>query len=264
MEKNVDFSVLDSSTNHIVVQINKVGSTQWRMSYFYGFPERSRRRDSWEFIKFLAGKSSMPWCILGDFNDMLYTSDKKGAHAHPRHLLNGFGNTIEACQLLELELKGGNYTWEKSRGSQNWIRERLGRAFATKAWWSFFPLCNLTIHHTISSDYEAINLDLCSLSHSKQQFRFYFENTWIKEKSFSSDVTKFWKSLNPTHILPKLISVTSFMEKWGRNFFHKFFDRVKKKKEEISLYDREDEDSVQKYFVTCSELNNLLIHGELY
>lgn len=123
-----------------------------------GFPERARRRESWEFIKWLAGKSALPWCILGDFNDMMHSTDKKDQHAHPQFLLNGFSQTIEECHLVELDLKRGNYTWEKSRGSSSWVRERLDRAFATANWWHIFPLCNLSVHHTICSDHEPINL----------------------------------------------------------------------------------------------------------
>ncbi|XP_074335942.1 uncharacterized protein LOC141673107 [Apium graveolens] len=263
--KNFDCSVLDSSANHIDVQVNSFGNVQWRMTCFYGFPERSRRRDSWNFIKSLAAKSDMPWCILGDFNDMMYAADKKGDHAHPQYLLNGFSSTIKECHLMELDLKGGNYTWEKSRGTQNWVRERLDRAFATEAWWHMFPLCNLTVHNTICSDHEPILLELISTSHSKQQFRFRFENTWLKEDSFTVDVTNFWKSLKPTHLMPKLISVSSFMAKWGRNFFHKFRDKVKHKKEEVNLYaDCEDEEGVRKFFEATNQLNDLLSHEEVY
>lgn len=50
--------------------------------------------------------------VLGDFNDLLYSSDKKGAHPHPKYLLKGFSNAAEKCSLAELDLDGGCYTWE--------------------------------------------------------------------------------------------------------------------------------------------------------
>ncbi|KAL8158345.1 hypothetical protein AgCh_002874 [Apium graveolens] len=60
------------------------------MTCFYGFPERTRRRELWSYIKEIAG------------------------------LLDGFRNTVEDCELIELDLTGGNYTWEKSRGTKDW------------------------------------------------------------------------------------------------------------------------------------------------
>lgn len=41
---------------------------------------------------------------------MMYATDKKGAHAHPQHLLNWFCKTNEDCHLIKLDLKGGQYT----------------------------------------------------------------------------------------------------------------------------------------------------------
>lgn len=102
---------------------------------------------------------------------MMYALDKKGTHAHPQYLLNDFCSTIKECQLMELDLKGGNFTYEKSRGSNNWIREILNRAFAIKTWWHMFPLCNLKVHH-ICSDHEPINLDLVSILTQNSSFAF--------------------------------------------------------------------------------------------
>lgn len=101
-----------------------------------------------------------PWCIWGDFNDMLYEADTKGNSLHPRSLLEGFRNTIESWQLSELDLSGGRYTWEKSRGTKDWVRERLDRAFATAGWWTKFHLYNLSLHHAAVSDHEPLCLEL--------------------------------------------------------------------------------------------------------
>lgn len=108
---------------------------------------------------------------------------------------------------------GGRYTWEKGKVTENWVRERLNRAFATDVWWNIFPLCTLSVFHAVISDHEPIKLNLFNTSVTKKQFRFKFENTWLKEVDFVSDVSRFWQDMPPIHLLPKLISVSSFMAK---------------------------------------------------
>lgn len=50
-------------------------------------------------IRRLARISTIPWCILGDFNDLMYDSDKRGVHPHPLPLLEGFGKAVEDSLL---------------------------------------------------------------------------------------------------------------------------------------------------------------------
>lgn len=52
----------------------------------------------------------------------------------------------------------------------------------------------------------------------------------------------------------------------GRNFFHKFRDKVKKEKEIINNFiSRSDEDDIKWYFVEKEKLNDLVVlHEEIY
>lgn len=232
---------------------------------FLWVPKRERRQASWDFLRYLATKSQLPWCIFGDFNDLLYSTDKIGKHPHPNSLLSGFKNAVEDCSLAEVDLKGGCFTWEKSKGTTEWVRERLDRAFANDSWWQMFLLCTLMIFHAVVSDHEPIKLELVNTSLSKKQFRFKFENTWLKEESFYADVVKHWKNLPTIHLLPKLISVSSYMAKWGRTFFHKFRDKVIKQKAIIDqLKNREDDDGIQLYLDEKEKLSDLLLNEEIY
>lgn len=67
------------------------------------------------------------------------------------------------------------------------------------------------------------------------------------------------------NILPKLISVSSFMARWGRNIFHKFRDKVKRQKEVLSsLVNRTDLEGVKQYFIEQDKLHEMLLHEEIY
>lgn len=155
-KQSMKCEVFDSSSNHVDIIATEGSSITWRLTCYYGFPERERRREAWDFLRLLASKSQLPWCIIGDFNNLLCISDKKGKHPHPLSLLNGFKQTIEECLLLEVELTGGSFTWEKSKGTQDWVRERLDRAFATDSWWHLFPMCTLLVFHAVVSNHDPI------------------------------------------------------------------------------------------------------------
>lgn len=179
--------------------------------------------------------------------------------------MEGFKAVLEDNFLTELDLCGGRFTWEKSRGTKDWVKERLDRAFATTSWWRKFPLCKLTMYHTSVSDHEPILLDLFNVSISKKFFRFKFENTWLKEPNFHTEVMNFWADIPSMHLLPKLISVSSFMEKWGRNFFHKFREKIKQEKEIIvNLVNYTDEGNVKLYLEAKEKLNEILKQEEDY
>lgn len=176
-KRSAECSIVGYSQNHVDLVFTENNIQKWRLSCFYGFLERARRSQSWELICNLAQLSNLPWCIVGDFNDLLYATDKKGIHPHPEYLMRGFRNAIDSSSLAELDLNGGSYTWEKGRGTREWVQERLDRAFANMGWWTLFPLCKLKVITTTVSDHDAIFLELLSLEVPKRVFRFKFENT---------------------------------------------------------------------------------------
>lgn len=105
--------------------------------------------------------------------------------------MNGFKQAIKDRLLVEVDLLGGKFTWEKSKRTADWVRERLDKAFSTKSWWQLFLLCTLSVFHAIVSDHEPIKLTLVNTTITNKDFRFRFENTWLKEATFHFDVSKF-------------------------------------------------------------------------
>lgn len=57
--------IKDSSENFIDVEVTVDQVGCWRYTGFYGYPERSRRRDSWNLLLDLSRRSNTPWCVLG-------------------------------------------------------------------------------------------------------------------------------------------------------------------------------------------------------
>lgn len=108
----------------------------------------------------LASKSELPWCVIGDFNDMMYTHEKRGGRSQPNSLLIGFTDTLQECGLVDLGFVGENYTREKSRGQHNWIQERLDRGVANHAWSELFPSAKVQVIEVATLDHLPLYLQL--------------------------------------------------------------------------------------------------------
>lgn len=83
-------------------------------------------------------------------------ADKWGGAAHAPSLMAGFQAAIDDSHLVDIDLQGGKFTWEKSRGTIDWVKERLDRAFASREWLHLFPLCKLSVIHSVASDHDPI------------------------------------------------------------------------------------------------------------
>ena len=77
-KKEDTVSVLGSSSNFINVQVTIEQLGTWQFTGFYGHPGQNRRRESWAMLRQLVVSSALPWCIMGDFNNLLALSKKRG------------------------------------------------------------------------------------------------------------------------------------------------------------------------------------------
>ena len=88
-DSSLSCSISGFSNNHIDLIITE-STGDWRLTGYYGFLERHKRRASWTLLRALAIRSSLPWVCIGDFNDLLSPSDKKEGVAHPNWFFHWF------------------------------------------------------------------------------------------------------------------------------------------------------------------------------
>ncbi|CAJ2661731.1 unnamed protein product [Trifolium pratense] len=208
--------VLNYSRNFINLIVEEKEGEEWRLTCYYGYPERGRRRQAWELLKELRDMSDLPWCIIGDFNDLLSQDDKKGTHPHPNWLCNGFRNAVSDCDLTDIQLEGYPYTWIKSRGSPNVIEERLDRAMVNPEWLMIFPkakLLNLLASH---SDHSPILLQNTPMVRHGKTYSFRFENIWLKEDDVEEVVVAGWGRERGIDITSRTSRCADKLQGWGR------------------------------------------------
>lgn len=76
----------------------------------------------------MARDSNLPWYVIGDLNNIKSHEDKHGGSQYPEWLIDGFNEVLTATRLLDMDLVGYQFTWEKGRGTEEWMEVRLDRA----------------------------------------------------------------------------------------------------------------------------------------
>ncbi|XP_057793280.1 uncharacterized protein LOC131009894 [Salvia miltiorrhiza] len=208
--------LLSFSSNHIDMQVTDT-TGEWRLTGFYGYPERGRRRDSWNLLRRLKDVNTLPWVVMGDFNDLLDPGDKRGSVPHPNWLFNGFREATLDCGITDIALNGYPFTWSRGIGTQNFVEERLDRAMATDNWKSLFPnVIFIPVTVTIS-DHTPILLKCDGMYVPPPRRRFFFENKWCTEPELPQIIRDCWINLRGIDIIDRLAAVSESLSTWASN-----------------------------------------------
>lgn len=135
--------LLSFSRHHIDMEINIAGLIPWHLTGLYGEPDRAQRKKTWDLLRHLAQDSNLPWCCIGDLNNVVSQADKYGGAPYPQWLIEGFNETLLDTGVYDMNLVGHQYTWERGRGTEDWTEVRLDRVFTNSSWIELFPLAKL-------------------------------------------------------------------------------------------------------------------------
>ena len=75
-KSEVKLDVLNFIENHILAKVVEEDGFTWFFTGFYGWPEASEKKKSWALLSHISSFVDGPWCCVGDFNAILYQSEK--------------------------------------------------------------------------------------------------------------------------------------------------------------------------------------------
>ncbi|KAA3458060.1 reverse transcriptase [Gossypium australe] len=219
-KEGINLSLKSYSRSHIDVEVEEEnGVGKWRLTGFYGEPVEQNRRELWELLRSLQRGSNLPWLVVGDFNEILFSFEKQGGRMREERQMEAFRKALEDCELADLGFSGQWYTWERGRLASNNIRERLDRGVTNPKWWDLFA--NFEVNHLQHSF-----LDHCPVVvstntnggryNSSQSRRFKFNADWILSPTCEEHIKNIWLS-SSQDVLVKLQELGRSLQDWAKS-----------------------------------------------
>lgn len=157
--EEMDVPLISYSTGHIDVWIEQ-GLVDGGCFFtgFYGHWSVSQRKHSWELLQRIGSHRRLPWCILGDFNEILYDCESDSSRPRPTAQMKAFRQAIENLELMEIEMENTLYTWRNRRQGDDSVRAKLDHCFGNRAFHTVFPHVSVVTLPAYTSDHHLLKL----------------------------------------------------------------------------------------------------------
>ena len=223
-KKNVQVDVLTASKNVIDCSVN-LGDFSFLLSCVYGEPITNGRSVIWERLSRIGGSRRVPWCMVGDFNEILNNQEKTGGPLRHESSFQPFADMLSCCGMEELSSKGDRFTWGGLRWKK-WIQCCLDRCFANKEWTNLFPGANQRFLEKRGSDHRPV---FVSLRASAESFRgrFCFDKRLLLHSEVKIEVQSAWKGRHHNTSVSEKISICRrAMSKWKKKRVFNAKDKI--------------------------------------
>ncbi|VFQ93141.1 unnamed protein product [Cuscuta campestris] len=264
-KENRTANLISYSRYHIDIVVSLQNVVPWRFTGFYGNPKRDQRGSSWDLLRSLKHHSSLPWAVMSDFNDLCSVREEKGGCPHPISLISGFNQALEDCGLFDLGMIGYPFTWERGRGSHNWVEERLDRVVVSGAWRDLFTQACVFNNFMRTSDHAALHLCLDRAIRVHRARRFRFENAWMRDTGFKDVLTEACRDSTGEPFSDRLAACGKRLMCWGGDKFQHFGKRRKELEKLIGgIRGKRDDQSLLALNYAEKELACLRDQEDLY
>jgi hypothetical protein len=179
-----EVEIYNYSYRHInAIVKDGVGSSCWKFTSFYGLPVSSRRVESWDLLKHLKTHIPVPWLCVGDFNEILEPTEKRGAAVRGESQMDGFREALGECQLSELGFQRPKFTWSNRRDDDMFTTKRLDRAVENSEWRSLFKEVSVYNLAARTSNHNPIQIQFAKESSDLVSFHrgFKFKDCWTTD-----------------------------------------------------------------------------------
>ncbi|XP_025665082.1 uncharacterized protein [Arachis hypogaea] len=202
----------------------------------YGAHGREAKRGVWEELSYVAGLCQIPFCFLGDFNEILQVEDRKGATSLMASS-EEFKEWVRDMQLIDLPLTDRKYTWFRGRSCS-----RIDRVMVNVEWTEVFPDIRIKGGPRGLSDHCPVIMELTRVTGPPRPFRSL--DAWFTHEGFLRMVKDEWRSLGETQFPCKLRALAIQLRQWHKDNFRDMDKRLMRFEEELTKLDNSVSDGV--------------------
>nr|KYP48705.1 Transposon TX1 uncharacterized [Cajanus cajan] len=183
--------VVESHPQAITIQLSSNGLT-WCCTRVYGHPVPRVRDNLWVHLQALRNNISVPWLLLGDFNDILAPSEQRGGSFSVARA-SVFAQYMDNCGLMNIPLLGRKYTWHRMHQGFASLHKQLDRALSDVHWTRAFPEAVVEVLPRAHSDHHPLILRSSGGHMVTQKRPFRFEAAWCSHQGYEAVVWNAWK-----------------------------------------------------------------------
>lgn len=194
------------------------------------------RRIIWNEILGLKSRFPIPWCLGGDFNEILEINERLGCIRMERGM-HDFHNFINLMEVQDIPMLGRQFTWTNFQ--DNPIHSRLDKFFLSQEWLSQFNLLQWGLPRSIS-DHCPILLTNNSVDWGPKPFKFI--NAWLSHPQCLKIIKDSWESSLHTgwagfRIMNKLFDLQLKLKEWNESDFGNINTTIASLENQLHLLD---------------------------
>ncbi|XP_074282452.1 uncharacterized protein LOC141606972 [Silene latifolia] len=166
---------------------------KWRITGFYGWPTVQDMHLSWQLLRMLAGEGSGPWLCVGDFIEILYSTEMKRS-SRAQWQMNNFRDAVDEAGIRDLPMEGYAFTFDNRHVGEDNRQSRIDRAMANEAWFDLFPYARVLHLNREWSNHCPIKVvgDRRVGREGRGDRMFRFEHIWVGEEGREEAVRRGW------------------------------------------------------------------------
>jgi hypothetical protein len=208
---------------------------------------RDKRRLWQEVLMTTRGFGEIAWCIVGDFNSVTSTNERRGGGSgigvgtEVGREMEYFGNFIRQLEMVDLPLLGRQFTWFHPNG---YTMSRIDRVLVSADWLNLWGYPTVWVLERDVSDHCPLIIKYNNDDWGPKPFR--FNNYWLQHRDFKEVVTNEWNSQQITGwmgfvLKERLKGLKGVIKNWSKEVYGKPEEKKKSLVEEIKALDLKSE-----------------------
>ncbi|XP_058776902.1 uncharacterized protein LOC131651247 [Vicia villosa] len=210
----VDLKLMNCSSQHIHCGVHALnGDFLFWLTGIYAHNQLDLRKRLWKNILGIYSKQTGPWCVIGDFNNVLGAQDRIGGKLVHGNEYIDLEQMMQDTQLSEMDSVGDYFTWSNKQVAGT-IYSRIDRAICNVEWFLKYNNHSLNILPPNLSDHALLYIK--GPQEMQRNNCFKFNNYLLEIVGFQDMAKKSWEKAvkgNPMQALWKKLKRLKYVVK---------------------------------------------------